>query len=123
MDVITAEAFAELSPASKTQYLRTLYTAFQSERVVGEQNSQRRGRTQGSAFLWVNLYGKDPLTKAFAAFLKKQGVRVIANYRGAKKAWFFGSQTDLGVYDGLQAATRLLSERYRIGALLEDAWD
>lgn len=115
--------FAALAPSDKQRHLNAIYAAFNATLTASASASPRRGTTQGSAFLWINLYGKDPLTQAFARFLKKQGVRVIANYRGAKKAWFFGSQNDLGYYDGLLKANALLAQHYGLHCVVEDAWD
>lgn len=123
MTKISTDAFDALPPAGKTAYLKTIYDAFNAELESGRRQSTRNGCTQGSAFLWVSLYGKDSVTKAFAAYLKKQGARVIDKYRGDKKAWFFGSQNDLGFYDGLQAANKLLTQQYGLGSYVGDAWD
>ena len=123
MTIINSETFSALAPAAKQQHVSAMYAQFQAEFEQGRQQSPRNGKTQGSAFLWISLYGKDALTKAFKAFLKKQGARVIDNYRGDKNAWFFGSQNDLGFYDGLQAANKVLTQQYGLASYVGDAWD
>lgn len=123
MTTLTADAFRALKPAEKTRYLSTIKETFTDALEQGKRAGGRSGMTQGSAALWVSLYGKDPVTRAFIAFLKKTGARVIDNYRGSRKAWYFGIQTDVGVYDGLVAATKHLRDTYGIDCGVSDAWD
>lgn len=78
--------------------------------VFEEARRARAGKTHGSAFLWITLCGKDAITKAFRAFVKTyDSRRVMDNYRGTKYAWYFGSQNDLGFYDGVRAMSKHLN--------------
>lgn len=117
---LNEEAFKQLKTSQKTTYLSSVYND-----VMKKLNSSqaRSGQTQGNAFLWVSLYGKTPLSRAFRAFiLKNSKGRIMKNYRGSSNAWYFGSQNDLGVYDSLVELTKELN-RYGIPATLCDEWD
>lgn len=115
------DTFKAMKPAEKKRFFDELFTKANTARRESE--FARRGSTQGSAFLWVSLYGKDSISRAFRSYLKKHHkARIFQNYRGSKYAWYFGSQRDLGVYDGLMSMCQLLSQS-GIPALLCDEWD
>lgn len=114
------ESFESMKPAQKKEVLARIY---QDATDILLQPQPRTGQTQGFAFLWINIYGKDKLSQAFKRFLNNHpSVKVVKNYRGAKFAWFFGSQSDLGKYDSYKAMAASLSAN-GIDAYLDDAWD
>lgn len=115
------DQFSLMKPAQKKVFFQEILMKAEAEFERSKQS--RSGKTQGYAFLWISLYGKDPITKAFRTFLKNnQSRRIIDNYRDSKYAWYFGSQNDLGFYDGLQAMAKYLNEQ-GICCVTGDAWD
>lgn len=120
--MITVEQFQALKPAAKANYVGDLVKQAEAIRDSAYRNSERRGRTQGYAFLWISLYGKDAISKAFVAYLNKNTTKLFKNYRGSKKAWYFGSQSDMGMYDGLKAMATFLNNS-GIPCVLCDEWD
>lgn len=118
-----SDAYDAMSPADKKAYVKTVFDgaiAAYNEKLA---NGSRRGTTQGYAFLWVNLYGKGKLSNAMRKYINANDHRrIIRNYRGAKAAWYFGSQSDLGIYDAMVEMAEYLSAN-GIECFVEDAWD
>ena len=116
-----AEEFKVLSPKIKANYMKQLMALVLTAQTIAEK--ARAGETSGNAYLWIDLYGKDSLTRSFISYIKKHEIkRIMTNYRGTKKAWYFGSQSSHGKWDGLQAICKVLNE-YGINALTCDEWD
>lgn len=122
MKAYSIEEFKTLSTSSKNAYFKELLVQFRAKMEEGQRLSSRRGSTQGSVFLWISVYGSDVISKAFITYLKNHGERMIQKYRGDKNAWYFGSQTDVGFYDGLVFANKWLKS-YGIQSGVGDAWD
>ena len=130
--MITEADFKEMSPNVRRSLVQGFYFEASQVRAKAKRESPRNGQTQGSAFLWVSLYGKTSKDRAFRAFVKNApmliprafltNARMIDNYRGSKNAWYFGSQTNLGEYDGLKSMVNYLNSQ-GISALLCDEWD
>lgn len=114
--------FGELTPAERKAKIDQIFKEADAVRRESYANSDRRGQTSGYAFLWVNVYGRGKLANAFRRRVKNSSSRVIKNYRGAKFAWYFGSQSDLGIYDSLKGMTKFLSDQ-GIECFVDDEWD
>lgn len=120
MNVVEYES---LNPSQKKAYIEHIYRGFRDANAEGRQLSARSGQTQGYAFLWIGIGKSNPLEKAFRRYLKKVDERkVFRNYRYTDFAWYFGSQSDLGIYDGLQAGAKYLNE-HGVGCYVCDEWD
>lgn len=119
MNFITEFQFTTLSAAAKKAYLSEVLSEVHT---IKEQSSARAGISHGSAFLWMDLYGKDAITKAFKALLKTSGFKIFKNYRGSKFAWYLGSQSDLGKYDAFLNVSKFLNQA-GVQCCLSDAWD
>lgn len=113
--------FAALTPSKKKAYLSDLVRRAMEVREDAYSASSRRGMTQGSAFLWVSVYGKSKVIQAFKRYVKAN-YRVINNYRGTPYAWYFGSTNDVGQYDALKAMCSFLNDN-GITCFLCDEWD
>lgn len=111
--------FSAMSAKAQSLYVDD---ALHVARRTMETRSERAGQSHGAAFLWIDVYGKNAISKAFKAALKRAGVRIIRNYRGSKFAWYLGSQQDLGVYDAFLNAARMLAAA-GVHCSLCDAWD
>jgi hypothetical protein len=126
-----AKAVKALKEARRRAVEADIRTKAAEERLVEEQvmsgfwegrvNGSRRGTTQGSAFLWIDLYGKSKMDTAFRKIVKEKA-RLMANYRGSKNAWYLGSQSDVSHYDGAVAMARYLDAN-GISASQCDEWD
>ena len=118
---LSVEQFKLLKPAEKVNYFKVIMSEAKSNYV--SQYRVRGGTTQGNAFLWVSLYGKCPISRAFRSFVKNNhDRRIMNNYRGTKRAWYFGSQSDVGMWDGLRGMCEVLNV-YGIECLVCDEWD
>jgi len=115
------ETFAALTPAQKRAVCAELYAGAARALREGMEASDRRGKSSGSAFLWVSLYGKSKVERAFRTFVKSNA-RMIKNYRGTPNAWYFGSQNDVSYWDGLNAMCKYLTSQ-GINSYTCDAWD
>jgi len=114
-------AFAALTPSQKKAYFTSIMS--QATDSFNEAKHDRAEETSGSAFLWVSLYGKDAISRAFRSFIKANHERrVMNNYRGTKHAWYFGSQTSHGYWDALGAMCDVLT-KYKIPCYTCDEWD
>jgi hypothetical protein len=114
-------AFEAMSPAERKRHVQNLFDGAKRAYDEGRVSGQRRGTTQGSAFLWIDLYGKSKMDTAFRKIVKEQA-RLIQNYRGSKNAWYLGSQSDVSHYDGAVAKARYLDAN-GISASQCDEWD
>jgi hypothetical protein len=118
---LSIEEFRALKPKSKVQYFDCIMHS--ANDMYAEQYAIRNEQTQGSAFLWVSLYGKGSINTAFRAYIKKYHARkIMTNYRGSPHAWYFGSQTSVGIWDGLRGMCKVLNT-YDIECYVEDEWD
>lgn len=121
LPIITTETFSALKPNQKKEYLSAVME--KAKAAFNDAYSTRPSKTTGSAFLWVSLYGKDAISRAFRAFVKtNHDRRIMDNYRGTKNAWYFGSQTSHGYWDGLGAMCKVLTE-HGIASYTCDEWD
>ena len=117
----TNETFSALKPKQKKAYFNAVMQ--KAKNAFNDAYPSRASETTGSVFLWVSLYGKDPISRAFRAFVKKNhDRRLMDSYRGTRNAWYFGSQTSHGYWDGLNAMCKLLNQ-YGISSLTCDEWD
>lgn len=123
MNILSVTEFEVLKPAEKRKYLHEIFRTFNEKVREGKSLSTRNGQTQGYAFLWVSLYGKDKVSRAFRSLVKRETGKLFSNYRGSKNAWYFGSQSDLGLYDGLNHAAKWLANEAKIECFLCDEWD
>tara|TARA_R110001583_G_scaffold52147_8_gene162215 strand:+ start:2944 stop:3327 length:384 start_codon:yes stop_codon:yes gene_type:complete len=115
------EAFSTLKPIQKKEYLSAVME--KAKYAFDEAYKVRASKTSGSAFLWVSLYGKDAISRAFRNFVKtSHECRIMNNYRGTKNAWYFGSQSSHGYWDGLNAMCKVLSA-HGIESFTCDEWD
>lgn len=117
-----SEWFKTMTATEKRKWSKEIFDEFLRVFEEETRNSPRKGQTQGFAFLWVSLYGKYAQDRAIISYVNKNG-KLFKNYRGSKNAWYFGSQSDLGVYDGLVAAVSKVLTPAGISALVEDEWD
>lgn len=118
---LSEDEFKSLTPAKKQAYLKTVM--FKAQAAFDVAFEARKNEVNGSAFLWVSLCRSDALTRAFRAYIKKNHERrVMNNYRGTSYAWYFGSQTSHGYWDGLNAMCKVLSA-HGVTCFTCDEWD
>jgi hypothetical protein len=121
LTIHTNETFSALKSKQKKEYFDAVMA--RAKAGFDEAYARRSSETSGSAFLWVSLYGKDAISRAFRAFIKKHHERrIMSNYRGTKHAWYFGSQTSHGYWDGLRKMCEVLTE-HGIDCYTCDEWD
>lgn len=113
--------FEAMSAAERKRHVQSLFDKAKLAYEEGRVNGSRRGTTQGSAFLWIDLYGKSKMDTAFRKIVKEKA-RLMVNYRGSKNAWYLGSQSDVSHYDGAVAMARYLDAN-GISASQCDEWD
>ncbi|EQM48827.1 hypothetical protein D051_0853 [Vibrio parahaemolyticus VPCR-2010] len=119
--VLNEAEFKALKPKEKKAYFDKLMQAAKENQV--EASRARNGQTQGNAFLWISLFGKDAISRSFRTYVKNHTPnKLLKNYRGTTNAWYFGSQSNLGVYDGLKALAAKLNS-FGIPAYVCDEWD
>ncbi|MDG3027169.1 hypothetical protein P7410_26535 [Vibrio parahaemolyticus] len=119
--VLTETEFKALKPKQKKEYFDKLMQVAKEDQA--EASRERNGQTQGYAFLWISLYGKDAISRSFRTYVKNHTPnKLMKNYRGTTNAWYFGSQSNLGVYDGLKALAAKI-DSFGITAYVCDAWD
>lgn len=122
MNTLNLENFESLNPSQKKVVIESILNEFNTRFLSAKNSSERNGKIGGFAFLWISLYGKNKLTKAFVSYLKKNSTKIFENYRGSRKAWYFGSQSNLGYYDGLNEASKWLNS-IGIDCVLCDEYD
>jgi hypothetical protein len=118
---LTEAEFKALKSSQKKEY----FDALIKKTNVAFQNAYqaRKSETSGFAFLWISLYSKGAITRAFVAYLKKNNDRpIIRNYRGDRQVWYFGSQSSHGYLDGMRAISTVLDE-HNIPCCPCDEWD
>jgi hypothetical protein len=120
MKFLTEDQFEALTPSKQKVYFSKVME--EADTIFIEAEKARKGKTHGSAFLWISLYGKNKISTAFRAFLKQDGKRIMRNYRGSTYAYYLGSQSDLGKYDGFKAMASVFNKA-GITGYLNDEWD
>ena len=93
------EDYQKLTPAAKKKIAFDLLMDATDAKSTGIMQSDRRGQTQGFAFLWISITGKSKYEQGFKRYLKKPDTpaKIFTNYRGDSFAWYFGSQSDLSI--------------------------
>jgi ribonuclease HIII len=108
MKKLTPEEFQTLKPAVKLAYIESLVALYDYEYNKYYDNNPNVNTL--SAFIWIELVGNDPITKAFTKHLNKNTTRIFKNYRGSKIAWYQGSQQNKRVIGAIESATLALSQ-------------